>query len=486
MSEKNLAPIIREVIKRGYNISPEALDSLSKAEDPRGLLDQVLKRADEKGQFLLTKEMFEAEGDVAKKVEETLGVDEAEESQVRVLMDIKIKPTIGLEEDFLTYFKSRLDKLERLLKKRADTWGAIQLRDLSRASISGPIKVVGMVSSKREGPRSLILNMEDRSASTTVIVPSSNPSLFDKGERVLLDEVICVEGTYRANQIIAKDIIWPDIAERRRVGSYQEKALYAILTSDLHLGSKIFLQDAWKRFLDWLNGGLDMGINPNVKYLVIAGDIVDGIGVYPNQEKELAITSVSEQYRVASEMLRQIPKHIEIIIIPGNHDAVRQALPQPPIPKDIAKDLYEMKNVHMLSNPSLVELHGVKLLLYHGNSFDDIVRTHKGMSYKQPSAIMERLLQSRHLAPIYGESSPIAPEHDDKMVVESDDFDVFHAGHVHVCDHRIYRGRPLVDSGTWQLETEYQRRMGISPTPGLVPVLDLYSLNVFVLDFVSS
>ena len=42
---------------------------------------------------------------------------------------------------------------------------------------------------------------------------------------------------------------------------------------------------------------------------------------------------------------------------------------------------------------------------------------------------MKILLKSRHLSPIYGNRTPIAPESEDMMVID-DVPDIFHAGHV--------------------------------------------------------
>ena len=70
-----------------------------------------------------------------------------------------------------------------------------------------------------------------------------------------------------------------------------------------------------------------------VKYVLIAGDIVDGVGVYPNQAQELCIRDVHKQYNFAAKYLEKIPEYIEIVISPGNHDASRKALPQPAIPE---------------------------------------------------------------------------------------------------------------------------------------------------------
>ena len=102
-----------------------------------------------------------------------------------------------------------------------------------------------------------------------------------------------------------------------------------VFLSDVHIGSLTFLEDAFTRFIDWINCEFgneeQVKIAESVKYLVIGGDIVDGIGVYPNQEKELAIKDITQQYNEAARFLGNIRSDIKIIIAPGNHDASRVA-----------------------------------------------------------------------------------------------------------------------------------------------------------------
>ena len=95
---------------------------------------------------------------------------------------------------------------------------------------------------------------------------------------------------------------------------------------------------------------------------------------------------------------------------------------------------------------------------------------------------MKLLLQGRHLAPIYGERTPIAPEKRDFMVIERTP-DIFHAGHVHVLKCNRYRGTLIVNSGAWQKQTDFQQKMGLVPTPGIVPVVNLQTSNISTIDF---
>jgi DNA polymerase II small subunit len=95
---------------------------------------------------------------------------------------------------------------------------------------------------------------------------------------------------------------------------------------------------------------------------------------------------------------------------------------------------------------------------------------------------MVELLKSRHLAPIYGEKTPLAPEQSDSLIIDPVP-DVFHAGHVHVWGVSEYRGVVVANSGAWQMQTNYQKSMGIEPQPGVVPVLNLASFKTTNLNF---
>ena len=182
------------------------------------------------------------------------------------------------------------------------------------------------------------------------------------------------------------------------------------------------------------------------------------------------------------DLLAKIPQHIKVFIIPGNHDAGRRALPQPSLPRKHSDKLYSFENFIMLGNPSLVELDGVKILMYHGQGLDDIIATTPGLSYSKPAEAMKILLKARHLSPIYGERTPIGPELEDMMVI-TEVPDILHSGHVHSIDVQNYRGTLIVNSGAWQAQTKYQQTMGIVPTPGIAIVVNLANLQPFQMNF---
>ncbi|HET8719921.1 MAG TPA: DNA polymerase II small subunit, partial [Candidatus Nitrosotenuis sp.] len=167
---------------------------------------------------------------------------------------------------------------------------------------------------------------------------------------------------------------------------------------------------------------------------------------------------------------------------PGNHDPGRRALPQPAIPAKYNPGLWGRKNFYMIGNPAVISLNGVKVLIFHGQSVDDIVRTTPGLSYDNPAKVMQALLKARHLSPIYGAQTPLAPELEDLMVIDEVP-DIFHAGHVHVMGFDLYRGVLILNSGAWQSQTPFQAGVGVTPTSGLAVLVNLKTFKVYTKDF---
>ena len=379
--------------------------------------------------------------------------------------------TSGEIENLIAYFKSRYEKLANILSKRPDLRNYTKIADIddSQDSLS-LILMVKEIRSSKNGHK--LVEFEDDTGTITVLFSNNNGELFAEAERLVRDEVVGVIANKSddPNFAFGQQIIKPGVL---RIPE-KEMDFGIVFLSDVHIGSLTFLEDAFQRFIDWINceyGDEDQRrVAEDVKYLIIGGDIVDGIGVYPNQDKELAIKDITQQYNEAARFLGNIRSDIKIIIAPGNHDASRVAEPQPAVPEEYAKALYELDNVEFISNPGVVSLDGIKVLIYHGRSFDDLVMAVKDFEYEKSDVIMEELLQKRHLAPIYGERTPLASELEDYLVIDEVP-DVFHTGHIHINSYRKYKGIHMINSGTFQTQTEFQKIYNINPTPAEVPIL---------------
>jgi DNA polymerase II small subunit len=396
----------------------------------------------------------------------------------------------GKLSDFIGYFRDRFTKTRRILKERVDLQDTIPIAKALELPEKTKVKIIGIVTEKTERKNHEFLSIEDDQAAMRVLVPkTSERRVYQKAQRLFLDQVLCVQVMKSSTPLfIAVDVINPEIPNRTHNTAEEDVAV--ALLSDLHIGSREFLDSQFSRFLQWLNGEVgnkrQVDIAHRVKYVIITGDLVDGIGVYPGQEADLLVNDVYKQYTHAAKILEQIPDYMEIIVIPGNHDATRQALPQPAIPKKYAEAVYELERVTMLGNPARLTLHGVAFLLCHGRSLDDVIGSVPDVTYQNldtsVTTAMKYLLKARHIAPIFGAKTAIAPGNSDHLVIDHPP-DVFHAGHVHVFGYDTYRGTLIVNSGTFQGQTDFQRRMDLRPTPGIVPVVNLKTLQLTPIRF---
>ncbi|ASJ01753.1 DNA polymerase II [Thermococcus gorgonarius] len=381
-----------------------------------------------------------------------------------------------LVEAYRSMFISRLRKMRRIFRENPEIGGIIDIGKLSYIRPDGEITVVGLVNSKKETSKGYVLEIEDATGTVKVFVNRDRED-SKKVMEIMHDSVIAVTGRYSGRgMIFAERIYLPDVPKFRRKHEPLKEKVYAVLLSDIHVGSKKFCEEAFIKFLDWLNGDVENEAHAElvsrIKYMILGGDVVDGIGIYPGQYDELAIPDIFDQYEALANLLRNVPKHIHMFIGPGNHDAARTALPQPGFYEEYARPIFRLKNATIISNPAVIRLHGRDFLVAHGRGIEDVVNEIPNRSHHRPAEAMVNLLKLRHLAPTFGGKVPIAPDPDDLLVIESVP-DLFQAGHVHVMEYRIYNGVFVINSGTWQAQTEFQKMVNIVPTPARVPIIDV-------------
>ncbi|MFW9910037.1 MAG: metallophosphoesterase [Candidatus Thorarchaeota archaeon] len=511
--------VLAILIKNGFQITPDALDYILKLDTPMKIVESViLSNESIDSSSVLTREYIESlikgKSTESAPAESLSGRDEepsssivTQSSTVESELNYKIEKnpdqnSVGSEgnfEDFLELFRSRYKQIKKIYMSRIDTQNAVTpdiAKQRKASTKSGPLQnnesgrrgkppsqvVIGIIRNKNiSSQRNIIIDLEGHEDSIICVIPSIQRSpkdqdLSQKANALLLDEIVCISGYVDSSgRMIADDVLFPDIPTVRQLGR-AKKEVYAAFISDLHCGSQEFLEDEFDRFIDWIGGRdvdvLDKNMIEKTKYLFIAGDLVDGISVYPNQREHLKISSLYDQYVMIGEKLKKIPKKIRIFCIPGNHDACRQALPKPPILRVFAEPIYNLENVTMLGDPCQILVDGVRILMTHGDSMDDLVTTLPRASYTEPAISMIELLKKRHLAPIYGGKTELAPLHHDWMVIDTPP-DVVHFGHAHHNAVDNYRGVQIINSGTFQSQTDFMRKQGVVPTPGIVTFLNL-------------
>ncbi len=471
---------IARVLSSGYMLDAKAfemINALPAGTDVEALVEKLL----EQKAGALGEAKVITENDVVKLLPRDAPRDEThqlvrETAEVEVLSDPtqSIAPAEGAD-GYGRLFRDRYLRLFSIINERLDTKNTTTVSATRNLAPGKKVKVAGLLAERSSRRGNVELKVDDPTGTLKVVC---RDKLVEKAAlEAPLDSMVVVEVSRgRSGQMFTDSVVLPDVPGRRVVSTSHRA--YAVLLSDLHIGSRMFLADDFRRFLQWLNGALgDKDIVNRIRYVVVAGDLVDGVGVYPGQEFQLSERDPKKQYEMAAELLRQIPGSVQIVLAPGNHDAVRQALPQPAVAVDMAESLYAMENVRWVGDPAYIKLHGVTFLVYHGKSLDDVIATTPNLAYDRPTDAMKLLLRARHLAPIYGKRTALSPELRDFMVVDQVP-DVFHAGHVHSYGELSYRGTLLVNSGTWQAQTSFQSNMGLEPTPSIIPVLDLSTLTV--------
>ncbi len=419
-------------------------------------------------------------------------VQESQKDKGRDVRIISIPPTFSKKpeiKDFVKYFRNRFSEMRNILQDHSELNNLISINKISgdRHGVS----IIGMVSNKRVTKnKNILLEIEDLTGKVRVLINQNKPELYEKAEEIALDSVIGFNGSGNREILFANDIVFPESIILERKKSPVEE--YALFIGDLHFGSKLFLEKSFLKFIDYLNGKIPNTPEANkIKYLFIIGDLITGIGNYPNQERDLKIMDLEEQFIEIAELLKKIRKDITIIISPGNHDGVRLMEPQLLLDEKYAWSIYDLENVLLTGNPAQVNIgekrdfSGFDILTYHGFSFpyyaNNVPKLMKKKAMNSPEEIMKYLLKNRHLAPTHTSVQYFPLEQDALMIRKIPD--IFVSAHTHKSGVSYYNNILVVSVSSWESKTSNQERMGNEPDFCKVPMFNLKTREVKILDF---
>jgi DNA polymerase II small subunit len=470
---ENASSALKYALSKGFQIHPNAFNILEKidSKELEIIIKRVVREKAKQNLFLINQDDLKMFVDSE--------IDENIDDNYEILSDPtkKITSAEGID-GFGALFANRYSKLLKIVSQRAQVKKLIQIDTVKAGKPKEEVFIGGLLMDRKIDRDVTKLTIDDPSGSLETLVFSKE--ILPIANSLLIDQFILQSITSGKNGgFVTKELVVPDVPEH--ITNRSKTETYAVLISDLHVGSKYFMEKEFGELVSWLSSSDP--IAKKIRFVLVCGDVVDGVGIFPNQDKELLLMDIGQQMAKAAQMLDKIPKHIKVFIIPGNHDPGRRALPQPAIPEKHNLDLWNRENFFMIGNPSMISLNGVKVLMFHGQSLDDVVGTTPGLNYSQPAKAMRTLLKARHLSPIYGKRTPIAPETEDMMVIDEIP-DIFHSGHIHVVDLDMYKGTLIVNSGAWQTQTAYQASVGITPTPGIAVIVNLATLKVFTKSFV--
>jgi len=463
--------IVRRMLEQGYQVELDAVRELLDQEgEPHSVLrvlEAVMKtKAKQRGKHFVI-----GSKDIKPFLHSGNDLEDAERELVldfEVLSDptSAISPTTDTS-GYVLMFRNRLERMSSLIRGRPDFFQIEKLNAI-KTPLSGRkvlAKVVGLVASKKISSDYVSLTLEDDSGYLRLMCTGD---AIRKMDEVLIDEFVLVEVESQPRGYYAKNIYHLDVPERAKRTA--DKKIYAMFLSDLHVGSPDFDETSFQKMIDWINGDLgELEVVSRIGYLVLNGDLIENPLA---GDGRLSEHDVRSSYDVLAGYLENIRRPMKIFLTPGDTDATRIALPQPAIIRKYAKRLYEMKNVVMLGNPSMVRLDGVNVLLYHGQSLDEVFRQLQSVSVSRPSTGMRALLRARHVAPTYGGLTLLAPEKDDLLIIDPIP-DIMHCGHVGIPDEEVYRGTLLLSTPSWIAGTKSAVR-----SQGKAALVDLSTFDV--------
>ncbi len=483
-----MGSIINSLIEKGILVSPELMEK----EIDESLIKEITEFFGDSLDYL-DEEIIE---NYKKKKERG---EQKEIQPVEIIQSYTNPPKKRTYQDFVSVFNQRYENIAAMLRTRRELAGTTTISRIKNNS-NDRASIIGMIQDKNYTKnQAIIITLEDPTGHATAIIrkDENNKELYNTANDLALDEVIGVTGKTSGNAVFIDSIIFPDVPLNKEVKRQKEEE-YLVCLGDTHFGSKVFLEKEFQKFIDWIN--LRVGseeqksVAKKVKYLVLTGDIVEGVGVYPSQEDDLEIKDITKQYEEAAKWINQIPSHIKIIITTGNHDAGRLSEPQEPPPKEFAGAVHKIPNVTMISNPSYVNIGktkdfpGFDLLLYHGGSLiyyaDNIPSIRSAGGQKRPDLIMKFLLQRRHLAPTHGSTLYLPDAEKDYLMIDLvPDFLI--TGHIHRSSVSDYRGVMMINASCWTETTDDQIKRGLEPLPARVTIINLKTMQPKIMNYLS-
>jgi DNA polymerase II small subunit len=510
--------ILRFCVQKGLLVDNDLLNLFSETDDIESVKLVIEKIKNHTQKRVITKNLFNENKDKVNDFLSGLSHESRENLKIKLGLSIEISKEVSVNYkienkkdfnfneikilsmhpagtkklevlDFVNYFRGRLKKMRGILMEHSELSNLVSINKISgnRQGVS----IIGIVSNKSYTKnKNIILEIEDLTGKVKALVHANKPDLIEKAEEIPLDAVIGFKGSGNSDIFFVNDIIFPEsMLQERKKGIDEE---YIVFIGDMHVGSKLFLEKEFLKFIDYLNGKL-----PNtpevekIKNVFIVGDLISGVGIFPGQEKELTIPDVEGQYAKVAELLSKIRKDITLIISPGNHDALRIMEPQPLLDEKYAWPLYNLKNVILTGNPAYLNIgskpgfSGYDILTYHGMSYhyyaNNISRLMKEKAVHKPDKIMHYLLKFRHLAPSHS-SVQYFPSEDDSLVIDKVP-DIFLSGHTHKSAISYYNNILTISCSAWESMTPFQEKMGNQPDFCKVPIFNMKTRAVKVLDF---
>ena len=234
----------------------------------------------------------------------------AREDKVRILKNITEKKTEVTTADIVKFYNSKYEKMKNIIVSRLqkDFVSINKLDDYSKDAF-----VIGIVRDKKDAQGRIEMDIEDSTGSITATLDAK------EGSEIEPDDVIAIQGSCSGKTLIGKAVLYPDMPLRQpNTGSGR-----ICFISGLYL-NEAPAQD-FESFLRWFEG-------QETRYLFVAGSVGDK-GLFE---------SMMEKYCSNKK-----------VFVAADEEG---GLPNLPVK-------FSLRSIISLSNPSMVEVNGIKILM---------------------------------------------------------------------------------------------------------------------------
>jgi DNA polymerase II small subunit/DNA polymerase delta subunit B len=243
-------------------------------------------------------------------------------STIRILKNITDVKNELTADDFARFYKSKYDRMKSIFASRVQK-DFVSLNKLD--NYRDEVHAIGMVRSMRDQDGKVIIDLEDPTAVVPIVF--GKDVLEGTDPQPEEDDVIAVRAVSARSVMYGRQIVWPDVPLRQPATAEGK----LIVAPSLHLDEAPD-SDITKVF-SWIE-------KQDIESVFFVGDIGD------TAEFERLIG----QYCYAKTAF----------VVPGERDTAIQ------YPSTAVK--FSWKNVFSLSNPSIVEINGIRVLLSHSFS----------------------------------------------------------------------------------------------------------------------
>ena len=167
------------------------------------------------------------------------------DSSIEIIKNYESEISESKPPNWVNYFNDRFNRLKAILMSK-DRSGLLSLSNIKNMPQSSDVKSIVMVSSVSISPvkKYTIMDVEDNTGSYKAIITNSN-------QEILEDQVVMITGRKYNDAIFVKDIIFPEIQMKEKVKQEIDDS-FILFLSDIHVGSKLFVNDAFERFIKWM------------------------------------------------------------------------------------------------------------------------------------------------------------------------------------------------------------------------------------------